>query len=105
MAQSRVFDTAQPTTSPTILPEATPEKTITFAFDPFPTYFPAIIMETQGLLLKRGYTLKLVPFLIDNGKYNFSEEERLARLKMVTGTSWRRPWRPLRVLPILRLGR
>ena len=45
--------------------------TITMAFDAFPSYYPAILIETQGLLKKRGYELKLVPFLLD-GQNDFS---------------------------------
>src|SRR5215471_5697812 len=64
---------AQPTTGaakPTAVPSGpaptvaagSPSKgTVTFAFDAFPTYYPGIIMEVQGLLKQRGYDLKLVP--------------------------------------------
>lgn len=54
-------------------------KTVVFAFDTFPTYFPGILMDAKGLMKQRGYELKLVPFLLD-GKNNFSEEERYAKL-------------------------
>lgn len=68
-------------TTPAVASEvnADPARTITFAFDAFPTYFPGVIMETQTLLQKRGYALKLVPFGL-NGWYVFSEEERYAHL-------------------------
>lgn len=54
--------------------------TITVAFDTFPTYFPALIMDAQGLLKQRGYDLKLIPFLLD-GQHNYAEPERYARLQ------------------------
>jgi NitT/TauT family transport system substrate-binding protein len=66
--------------APTV-PAGSPSKgTLTFAFDAFPTYYPGIIMETQGLLKQRGYDLKLVPFGVD-GSAVPSEEERWAKLK------------------------
>lgn len=75
---------AQPTApasgpAPTV-PAGSPSKgTVTFAFDAFPTYYPGIIMEVQGLLKARGYDLKLVPFGLEGAAP--SEEERWAKLK------------------------
>lgn len=55
--------------------------TITFAFDAFPTYYPGIVIEVQGLLKQRGYDLELVPFGI-NGQPIPSEEERWNKLRL-----------------------
>ena len=52
---------------------------VTCAFDAFPTYYPGIIMEVNGLLEKRGYDLVLVPFGLNEEAP--SEEERWARLR------------------------
>jgi len=79
---------AQPvaTLNPTAAPEPTqagpaPSKgTITFAFDAFATYYPGIIIDTRGLLKKRGYDLALVPFGFD-GMNDVTEDQRWAKLK------------------------
>jgi NitT/TauT family transport system substrate-binding protein len=85
---------AQPTVSPqpTAEPEPTqftaasidaPETnkgTITFAFDAFATYYPGIIVDTRGLLKKRGYDLALVPFGFA-GMNDVTEDQRWAKLK------------------------
>jgi NitT/TauT family transport system substrate-binding protein len=52
--------------------------TITFAFDSFPTYFPAIVIQTRDLLKRRGYELQLVPLGL-NGS-DVPEEQRYAKL-------------------------
>src|SRR6266542_2456460 len=66
--------------APTV-PAGSPSKgTVTFAFDEFPTYYPGIIIEVQGLLKQRGYDLKLVPFGLDGAAVP-SEKERWAKLK------------------------
>jgi NitT/TauT family transport system substrate-binding protein len=78
---------AQPTapTAPAAGPAPTVEAgspskgMVTFAFDAFPTYYPGIIMEVNGLLEKRGYDLVLVPFGLNEEAP--SEEERWARLR------------------------
>lgn len=72
-----------PTTA-AVAASATPETTasqgtITFAFDAFPSYYPGIIAEVEGLLAERGYDLELVPFLL-NGENDFSEAERYQNL-------------------------
>src|SRR5262249_6165417 len=46
---------------PTAAPAPPSKGTVTFAFDAFATYYPGIIMDTRGLLKKRGYDLALVP--------------------------------------------
>jgi len=76
---------AQPTAvitgpAPTVPPGSPSKGTITYAFDTFPTYFPGIIMEVNGLLKQRGYDLKLVPFGVD-GSEPPSEAERWQKLK------------------------
>ena len=85
--------TAQPiaTLSPTAAPEPTQtvpapteppvqsKGTITFAFDAFATYYPGIIVDTRGLLKKRGYDLALVPFGFD-GMNDLNEGQRWAKL-------------------------
>ncbi len=76
---------AQPTAAPSgpapTVPAGSASKgTVTFAFDAFPTYYPGILIETAGLLKKRGYDLKLVPFALDN-QPDVPEEERWAKLK------------------------
>jgi NitT/TauT family transport system substrate-binding protein len=75
----------QPTAAPSgpapTVPAGSPSKgTVTFAFDEFPTYYPGIIIEVQGLLKQRGYDLQLVPFGLD-GAEPPSEDERWAKLK------------------------
>jgi NitT/TauT family transport system substrate-binding protein len=74
---------AAPTTvggpAPTVPAGSASKGTITFAFDPFPTYYPGIIMEVNGLLKARGYDLVLVPFGLEGPAP--SEEERWAKLK------------------------
>ncbi|MBK9711091.1 MAG: ABC transporter substrate-binding protein [Kouleothrix sp.] len=75
---------AQPTApvsgpAPTVQAGSPSKGTVTFAFDAFPTYYPGIIMEVQGLLKARGYDLKLVPFGLEGAAP--SEEERWAKLK------------------------
>jgi NitT/TauT family transport system substrate-binding protein len=86
--------TPQPTESlqPTTAPEPTqftaasidgptPNKgTITFAFDAFATYYPGIVIDTRGLLKKRGYELALVPFGF-GGMNDVTEDQRWAKLK------------------------
>ena len=76
---------AQPTTpasqpAPTVEPGSASKGTVTFAFDAFPTYYPGILVEVQGLLEKRGYELKLVPFGLD-GQNDVPEEQRWQNLK------------------------
>src|SRR5262245_10752533 len=66
--------------APTVAAGSPSKGTITFAFDEFPTYYPGIIMEVQGLLKQRGYDLKTVPFGLDGAPVP-SEEERWAKLK------------------------
>jgi len=84
-ASPQATSAAQPTApvqgpAPTV-PAGSPSKgTVTFAFDEFPTYYPGIIIEVQGLLKQRGYDLKLVPFGLDGAAVP-SEEERWAKLK------------------------
>jgi len=75
----------QPTSVPSqpapTVPANSPSKgTVTFAFDAFPTYYPGILIEVGGLLKKRGYDLKLVPFGLD-GQNDVPEEQRWERLK------------------------
>lgn len=75
---------AQPTApvagpAPTVEAGSPSKGTVTFAFDAFPTYYPGIIMEVNGLLKKRGYDLVLVPFGLNEEAP--SEEERWARLR------------------------
>src|SRR5689334_19322748 len=41
--------------APTVPAGSASKGTITFAFDAFPTYYPGILIETAGLLKKRGY--------------------------------------------------
>src|SRR6266542_2352124 len=84
-ASPQATSAAQPTApvqgpAPTV-PAGSPSKgTVTFAFDEFPTYYPGIIIEVQGLLKQRGYDLKLVPFALDN-QPDVPEEQRWAKLK------------------------
>ncbi|MBS1966967.1 MAG: ABC transporter substrate-binding protein [Chloroflexi bacterium SZAS-1] len=66
--------------APTVAPNSPSKGTVTFAFDAFPTYYPGIVMEVQGLLKQRGYELKLVPFGLD-GANDVPEEQRWANLK------------------------
>ena len=66
--------------APTVPAGSASKGTVTFAFDAFPTYYPGIIMEVNGLLKARGYDLELVPFGLDGGQVP-SEEERWAKLK------------------------
>lgn len=66
--------------APTVAPDAASKGTVTFAFDAFPTYYPGILVEVEGLLKKRGYDLKLVPFGLD-GQNDVPEEQRWANLK------------------------
>jgi NitT/TauT family transport system substrate-binding protein len=66
--------------APTVPPDSPSKGTVTFAFDTFPTYFPGIIVEVNGLLEARGYQLELVPFGLDGAPVP-SEEERWARLR------------------------
>jgi NitT/TauT family transport system substrate-binding protein len=54
--------------------------TITFAFDAFPSYYPGIIMETQGLLAKRGYELKLVPLDL-SAEYEIPRDEQYEKMR------------------------
>jgi NitT/TauT family transport system substrate-binding protein len=54
--------------------------TITFAFDSFPSYFPILIVEQRGLLKRRGYDLKLIPFAAP-GTNDVPEAERYERLQ------------------------
>lgn len=75
---------AQPTLAagqpaPTVAPDSPSKGTVTFAFDAFPTYYPGILIEVGGLLKKRGYDLKLVPFGLEGPAP--SEDERWAKLK------------------------
>jgi NitT/TauT family transport system substrate-binding protein len=76
-------DPAAPTVdaAPTESPGDVSKGTITFAFDAFPTYYPGIVIEVQGLLKQRGYDLELVPFGI-NGQPIPSEEERWNKLRL-----------------------
>lgn len=76
-------DPAAPTANaaPTESPGDVSKGTITFAFDAFPTYYPGIVIEVQGLLKQRGYDLELVPFGI-NGQPIPSEEERWNKLRL-----------------------
>jgi NitT/TauT family transport system substrate-binding protein len=66
--------------APTVAADAASKGTVTFAFDAFPTYYPGILVEVEGLLKKRGYDLKLVPFGLD-GQNDVPEEQRWAKLK------------------------
>lgn len=66
--------------APTVAADAASKGTVTFAFDAFPTYYPGILVEVEGLLKKRGYDLKLVPFGLD-GQNDVPEEQRWANLK------------------------
>jgi NitT/TauT family transport system substrate-binding protein len=66
--------------APTVPAGSASKGTVTFAFDAFPTYYPGILIETAGLLKKRGYDLKLVPFGLDGAPVP-SEDERWAKLK------------------------
>lgn len=66
--------------APTVAPNSPSKGAVTFAFDAFPTYYPGIVMEVQGLLKQRGYELKLVPFGLD-GANDVPEEQRWANLK------------------------
>jgi NitT/TauT family transport system substrate-binding protein len=66
--------------APTVPAGSASKGTVTFAFDAFPTYYPGILIETAGLLKKRGYDLQLVPFGLD-GQPVPSEDERWANLK------------------------
>ncbi|HEU5099175.1 MAG TPA: ABC transporter substrate-binding protein [Roseiflexaceae bacterium] len=68
----------QPVSQPT--QPAASKGTITFAFDAFATYYPGIIIDTKGLLKKRGYDLALVPFGFA-GMNDVTEDQRWARLK------------------------
>ncbi|HEU4325188.1 MAG TPA: ABC transporter substrate-binding protein [Roseiflexaceae bacterium] len=73
---------ADPNAPPaTAAPGATPAArgTITMAFDSFPTYFPAVVMQTRGLLQQRGYDLQLVPLGL-NG-VDFPEAQRYEKLR------------------------
>jgi NitT/TauT family transport system substrate-binding protein len=84
-AQPTAGAAAQPTApasgpAPTVEPGSPSKGTVTFAFDTFPTYFPGIIMEVQGLLKSRGYDLQLVPFGLDGAPVP-SEDERWAKLR------------------------
>jgi ABC-type nitrate/sulfonate/bicarbonate transport system substrate-binding protein len=54
--------------------------TITFAFDAFPSYYPGVLIEVEGLLAKRGYELELVPFGLQE-QNDFSETERFEKLR------------------------
>jgi NitT/TauT family transport system substrate-binding protein len=66
--------------APTVAPDSPSKGTVTFAFDAFPTYYPGIIMEVQGLLKQRGYDLKLVPFGLDGAEVP-TEDQRWASLR------------------------
>jgi NitT/TauT family transport system substrate-binding protein len=66
--------------APTVPAGSASKGTVTFAFDAFPTYYPGIIMEVNGLLKARGYDLQLVPFGLDGAAVP-SEEERWAKLR------------------------
>jgi NitT/TauT family transport system substrate-binding protein len=68
----------EPTATPAA-PQGTAGGTITFAFDAFPTYYPAILMETRQLLKQRGYDLQLVPLGLEGDAP--SEDERWAKLR------------------------
>lgn len=73
----------QPTTAaggPTATPVVSSKGTITFAFDAFAPYYPAILIEAKGLLKKRGYNLKLIPFELSD-EFSYSPDEQWEKLK------------------------
>lgn len=72
--------TSEAATAATTTDANGPSRTVTFAFDAFPSYFPGIIAEVNELLQQRGYNLELVPFLLD-GQNDFSEQERFDKLR------------------------
>lgn len=73
----------QPTTEQATEPQptlvSTAEEEITVAGDSFGSYFTVCLVDQ----MKRSYSLKVIPFLIDGkgGKYDFSEEQRASNIK------------------------